>query len=182
MNTPLYSKPGTVGQFLPGVAYRLDPVPGTGGGRLFVRGPNRMMGYYLPDRPGTLADTGEWYDTGDIVSVDEEGFVSILGRARRFAKIAGEMVSLASVEDAVSPISPGVVAAVSRPNATKGEELVLFTDDEKLGQNAVREAVRAKGLSDLCVPRQIRVCSPFPLLGSGKPDLVALQALANQPD
>ncbi len=84
-----------------------------------------MMGYYLPDQPGVLADSGEWYDTGDIVTVDDQGYVTILGRAKRFAKIAGEMVSLAAVEEAVSGASAGAMAVVSRPHPTKGEELVL---------------------------------------------------------
>lgn len=180
MNTPLCYKAGTVGQFIPGIEHRLEPVPGTAGGRLFFRGPNRMMGYYLPEQPGVLADSGEWYDTGDIVSVDEQGFVSILGRAKRFAKIAGEMVSLAAVEEAVSAVCAGAVAVVSRPHPQKGEELVLFTADGALTIEAAREAVRAKGLSDLSAPRQVRLCSPFPLLGSGKPDLVKLQELAGQ--
>ena len=180
INTPLAFKQGTVGCFLPGITYRLEPVPGTSGGRLFFRGPNRMMGYYLPDQPGVLADTGEWYDTGDIVSVDDEGFVSILGRAKRFAKIAGEMVSLSAVEEAVSGSTTGTVAVVSRPHPTKGEELVLFTSDAALTLDAVREAVRAKGLSDLSSPKQIKLCTPFPMLGSGKPDLLALQQLAER--
>jgi len=180
MNTPLCYKPGTVGQFIPGISYRLEPVPGTAGGRLFFRGPNRMMGYYLPDRPGILVDSGEWYDTGDIVSVDDQGFVSILGRAKRFAKIAGEMVSLAAIEEAVAGAASGEVAVVSRPHPSKGEELVLFTADPALKAEAVRNALRARGLSDLCVPRQVRLCTPFPLLGSGKPDLVALQEIAGR--
>ncbi len=180
MNTPLCYKPGTVGQFMPGIEHRLEPVPGTAGGRLFFRGPNRMMGYYLPDQPGVLVDSGDWYDTGDIVSVDDQGFVSILGRAKRFAKIAGEMVSLAAVEEAVSAVCAGSVAIVSRPHPLRGEELVLFTADAALTMDAAREAIRARGLSDLSAPKQVRVCSPFPLLGSGKPDLVALQELANQ--
>ncbi|HZZ20993.1 MAG TPA: MFS transporter [Opitutaceae bacterium] len=178
INTPLAFKPGTVGCFLPGVRYKLDPVPGTEGGRLHFSGPNRMMGYYLPENPGVLAESGEWYDTGDIVAVDEQGFVSILGRAKRFAKIAGEMVSLSSVEEAISSACTGMAAVVSRPHPTKGEELVIVTSDKALTAEAVREAVRAKGLSDLSIPRQIRVCVPFPLLGSGKPDLVALQQVA----
>jgi acyl-[acyl-carrier-protein]-phospholipid O-acyltransferase/long-chain-fatty-acid--[acyl-carrier-protein] ligase len=178
MNTPLACKPGSVGQFLPGIEHRLEPVPGVAGGRLFFKGPNRMMGYYLPDRPGVLVDDGEWFDTGDIVSVDAQGFVTILGRAKRFAKIAGEMVSLAAVEEAVAEAAAGPVAVVSRPHPTKGEELVLFAADETLTLEKVREAVRAKGLSDLSLPRQVRHCAPFPLLGSGKPDLVALQTLA----
>ena len=181
MNTPLLFKAGTVGSFLPGIEYRLEPVPGTAGGRLFFRGPNRMMGYYLPENPGVLADTGEWYDTGDIVSVDEQGFISILGRAKRFAKIAGEMVSLSAVEEAVSTAAQGPVAVASRPHPTKGEELVLFTSDPKLTMEAVRDAVRSKGLSDLSTPRQLRLCTPFPLLGSGKPDLVTLQQLLEAP-
>jgi acyl-[acyl-carrier-protein]-phospholipid O-acyltransferase/long-chain-fatty-acid--[acyl-carrier-protein] ligase len=180
INTPLAFKQGTVGCFLPGIEYRLEPVPGTSGGRLFFRGPNRMMGYYLPEQPGVLADTGEWYDTGDIVSVDDQGFVTILGRAKRFAKIAGEMVSLSAVEEAVSGSVTGAAAVVSRPHPTKGEELVLFSSDAGLTLEAVREAVRAKGLSDLSAPKQVRLCTPFPLLGSGKPDLVALQLLAER--
>jgi acyl-[acyl-carrier-protein]-phospholipid O-acyltransferase/long-chain-fatty-acid--[acyl-carrier-protein] ligase len=140
-----------------------------------------MLGYYLPENPGVLAETGEWYDTGDIVSVDEQGFVSILGRAKRFAKIAGEMVSLSAVEEAISGACTGMAAVVSRPHPTKGEELVVVTADKTLTVEAVREAVRAKGLSDISVPRQIRVCVTFPLLGSGKPDLVALQQIAEAP-
>ena len=180
INTPLAFKAGTVGCFLPGIKYRLEPVPGLPGGRLFFSGPNRMMGYYLPERPGVLADTEEWYDTGDLVSVDEQGFVRILGRAKRFAKIAGEMVSLAAIEEAVSESVTGMAAVVGRPHPAKGEELVLLTSDPGLTAEAVREAVRAKGLSDLSVPKQIRFCAPFPLLGSGKPDLVALQQLAER--
>lgn len=180
INTPLAFKPGTVGCILPGIAHRLEPAPGTQGGRLFFRGPNRMMGYYLPEQPGVLADTGEWYDTGDIVSIDEDGFISILGRAKRFAKIAGEMVSLSAVEEAVSGSTTGVAAVISRPHPTKGEELVLFTSDGGLALETIRDAVRSRGLSDLCVPRQIRRCPAFPMLGSGKPDLVALQKLADQ--
>lgn len=181
MNTPLSNKPGTVGRLLPGIEHRLEPVPGTAGGRLFFRGPNRMLGYYLPERPGQLVETDDWYDTGDIVSLDEQGFVTILGRARRFAKIAGEMVSLAAVEEAISIDANGIVAVVSRPHPTKGEELIVCTADAALSMETVRESIRTKGLSDLSVPKQIKVLTPFPLLGSGKPDLVALQQSVTEP-
>jgi acyl-[acyl-carrier-protein]-phospholipid O-acyltransferase/long-chain-fatty-acid--[acyl-carrier-protein] ligase len=181
MNTPLSNKPGTVGRLLPGIEHRLEPVPGTAGGRLFFRGPNRMLGYYLPERPGQLAETDDWYDTGDIVSLDEQGFVTILGRAKRFAKIAGEMVSLAAVEEAISTSANGIVAVVSRPHPTKGEELIVCTADTALTMETVRESIRTKGLSDLSVPKQIKVLTPFPLLGSGKPDLVALQQTVTEP-
>jgi acyl-[acyl-carrier-protein]-phospholipid O-acyltransferase/long-chain-fatty-acid--[acyl-carrier-protein] ligase len=178
MNTPLASKPGTVGRFLPGIEYRLEPVPGTPGGRLHFRGPNRMLGYYLPEKPGVLADAQAWYDTGDIVSVDDQGYVAVLGRAKRFAKIAGEMVSLAAVEEAVSIATAGPISIVSRPHPIKGEELVVCTSDPGLTLEAIRNAVRAKGLAELSVPRQIVLLAEFPLLGSGKPDLTALQEAA----
>jgi acyl-[acyl-carrier-protein]-phospholipid O-acyltransferase/long-chain-fatty-acid--[acyl-carrier-protein] ligase len=181
MNTPLSNKAGTVGTFLPCIEHRLEPIPGTGGGRLFFRGPNRMLGYYLPDQPGVLVDTDEWYDTGDIVTVDEEGFVTILGRAKRFAKIAGEMVSLTAVEEAISTASSGLVAVMSRPHPSKGEELVVCTADVALTMEQIRTAIRTKGLSDLSVPKQIKVCTPFPLLGTGKPDLITLQQLVTEP-
>ncbi len=100
VNSPMHQKAGTVGRFLPGIEYKLEDVPGVEeGGRLFVRGPNVMLGYYKPDKPGILQPPDEgWHDTGDIVGIDDKGYVKILGRAKRFAKIAGEMVSLASVE------------------------------------------------------------------------------------
>ena len=175
INTPLAYTPGTVGRFLPGIEYRLEPLPGTPGGRLHFRGPNRMMGYYLPGNPGVLADTEAWYDTGDIVSVDDQGYVTILGRAKRFAKIAGEMVSLAAVEEAISSATAGPLAVVSRPNPTRGEELVVCTADPGLTLDAIRKAIREKGLAELSAPRQIRLLAALPLLGSGKPDLAALQ-------
>ena len=137
-----------------------------------------MMGYYLPDKPGVLADAQAWYDTGDIVSVDDQGYVAILGRAKRFAKIAGEMVSLAAVEEAVSTVTAGPISVVSRPHPTKGEELVVCTSDPALTLEAVRNAVRAKGLAELNAPKQILLLAEFPLLGSGKPDLAALQEAA----
>ncbi|HSR72917.1 MAG TPA: AMP-binding protein, partial [Kiloniellales bacterium] len=99
-NTPMHYRAGTVGRFLPGIRHRLEPVPGLDeGGQLFVAGPNVMLGYVLAEAPGELRPPTEgWYDTGDIVAIDDEGFVTIQGRAKRFIKIAGEMVSLAAVE------------------------------------------------------------------------------------
>ena len=91
------------------------------------------------------------------------------------------MVSLASVEEAISTASAGLVAVMSRPHPTKGEELVVCTADAALTMEQIREAIRTKGLSDLSVPKQIKVCTPFPLLGSGKPDLVALQQIVTEP-
>ncbi len=130
VNTPAFNKIGTVGKLLPFIEARLEPVPGIDeGGRLIVRGPNVMIGYFRADNPGELEPpAGGWHDTGDIVAIDAEGFVSIKGRAKRFAKIAGELVSLGAIEDHVSGLWPDdLVAAVSAPDPKRGERVILAT-------------------------------------------------------
>lgn len=185
VNTPMGAKRGTVGQLLPGMEMALDPVPGIeNGGLLSVRGPNLMAGYLRYEKPGVLeAPTTErgdgWYCTGDIVSVDSEGYLSIVGRVKRFAKIAGEMVSLEVVEKLAQLASPACShAATSRPDAAKGEAIVLFTTDAALGGEALRAAARTLGVPELAVPRQVRVVAAVPMLGTGKTDYVALKAMA----
>ena len=126
LNTPMFNKFGTVGRILPGMEARLEKVEGVEeGGRLLVRGPNVMLGYLKADKPGVLEPPPEgWHDTGDIVTIDEQGFVTIKGRAKRFAKVGGEMISLAAVEALAAelwPDAPSAVAAV--PDARKGERL-----------------------------------------------------------
>ena len=108
VNTPMHFRAGTVGRLLPGIDHRLDAVPGIAdGARLAVRGPNVMRGYLKAEKPGVLQPPdGGWYDTGDIVAVDADGFVTIKGRAKRFAKVAGEMVPLGAVEELVSKVWP----------------------------------------------------------------------------
>jgi acyl-[acyl-carrier-protein]-phospholipid O-acyltransferase/long-chain-fatty-acid--[acyl-carrier-protein] ligase len=178
MNTPMFAKPGTAGRFLPGIQWRIEPVPGIErGGRLHVRGANVMLGYFLAGQPGQLQPPPDgWYDTGDIVEVDDEGFVTILGRARRFAKVAGEMVSLAAVEDLASAVWPAALhAAVARPHPLKGEEIVLVTEQADAARGALLAAARQRGASELTVPRTIVVRKRLPVLGSGKPDYVALE-------
>ncbi len=174
VNSPFYAKRGTVGRFVPGIEYRLDEVPGIPeGGRLFVRGPNIMKGYYKIDKPGVLQPLeSEWYDTGDIVSVDEEGFIMIQGRAKRFAKIGGEMVSLTAVEQALYVEWPkNHHCVVSIPDAKKGERLVLVTTNMKADREAVLHALRGQGLPEIAMPREVRTQSSIPLLGSGKVDV-----------
>ena len=130
LNTPMFNKFGTVGRLLPGMEARLEPVPGVeDGGRLFVRGPNVMLGYLRAENPGVLERPPEgWHDTGDIVSIDPEGFITISGRAKRFAKIGGEMVSLAAVEMLAAELWPDALSGVATvPDPRKGERLILVT-------------------------------------------------------
>ncbi|MFZ2971205.1 MAG: bifunctional acyl-ACP--phospholipid O-acyltransferase/long-chain-fatty-acid--ACP ligase [Ferribacterium limneticum] len=185
VNTPMAYRTGTVGNLLPGVEHKLVPVPGiTGGGILHVRGPNVMAGYLKGDQPGVLqppvSDVGDgWYETGDVVEVDEDGFVKIVGRVKRFAKIAGEMVSLEVVEKLATATSPALPhAASSQPDAAKGEALVLFTTDGELTRELLAAKARETGIPELAVPRKIHKVDSLPLLGTGKVDYVTLKRLA----
>jgi acyl-[acyl-carrier-protein]-phospholipid O-acyltransferase/long-chain-fatty-acid--[acyl-carrier-protein] ligase len=180
LNTPMFNRFGTVGRLLPGVEARLDPVPSIEeGGRLYVRGPNVMLGYLKTDQPGVLVppDKG-WHDTGDIVAIDRDGFVTIKGRAKRFAKIGGEMISLAAVEGLASELWPEAQAAViALPDPRRGERLVLVSDKRGAARAAFQAHAKARGAADLMVPSEVIVVDKLPLLGSGKADLVAVARL-----
>ena len=181
MNTPIANKAGTVGRLSPRMQARLEPVAGIeDGGRLFVRGPNVMLGYYRAENPGVLEPPADgWHDTGDIVAIDAQGFITIKGRAKRFAKIGGEMVSLSAVEALAADAFPGsALVVVSLPDARKGERLVLITTDTSLRRDQLVRHARGRGASELMVPADILVVGSLPLLGSGKPDYVAATALA----
>jgi acyl-[acyl-carrier-protein]-phospholipid O-acyltransferase/long-chain-fatty-acid--[acyl-carrier-protein] ligase len=174
VNTPMALKYGTAGRLLPAVEYRLEPVEGVAeGGRLFVRGPNVMRGYLNPDANAQFKVLGGWYDTGDIAQVDDEKFVTILGRMKRFAKISGEMVSLTAVEDALAGAFPQYgarcqVAVVSRPDEEKGETLIAAANEPKLKLDEIRSALRAKGFPNLALPREVKFLQEIPKLGTGK--------------
>jgi acyl-[acyl-carrier-protein]-phospholipid O-acyltransferase / long-chain-fatty-acid--[acyl-carrier-protein] ligase len=184
LSTPQCFRLSTVGRLLPGVEMRIEPRPGIEhGGVLHVRGPNLMLGYYLYDQPGVVQPPrsvfGEgWYCTGDVVDLDAEGLISVVGRMRRFAKIAGEMVSLDRVEEIARSASPDARhAAVLRTEAAGGETCVLFTTDPQLTRHVLSLAARRLGLQDLAVARHIVHLAELPVLGSGKTDYVTLQSV-----
>lgn len=178
-NLPGNNLPGSVGRFLPGIEWRLEPVEGIAeGGRLHVRGPNVMRGYLAPDAPGGIQAPPEgWYDTGDIVSVDD-GFVTIRGRAKRFAKIGGEMISLAAVESVVQGLWPEANhVLVSLPDPRRGEQMMLVTDKPDADREALLAHMRSLGLPELWVPKAILVAA-IPVTGTGKIDVLATTAMA----
>lgn len=179
-NLPASNRPGSVGPLLPGIAAQLIPVDGIDeGGRLRVKGANVMAGYLLAGMPGVLhPPQGGWHDTGDIVTIDEARMVTIRGRARRFAKIGGEMVSLAAVEAVASALWPDwqhVIVAL--PDDRKGEQLVLVTDKPDADTQELQAYARAHGMPELWVPRVLLVVASIPVLGSGKVDLPATIAM-----
>jgi acyl-[acyl-carrier-protein]-phospholipid O-acyltransferase/long-chain-fatty-acid--[acyl-carrier-protein] ligase len=184
VNVPMACRIGSVGQLVPGMEYAIEPVTGIAqGGALHVKGPNVMKGYLLVDQPGVIQpprSLGEgWYATGDIVEFDADDFIHIRGRVKRFAKIAGEMISLEMVERLAAQAAPGFQhAASSRADAAKGEALVLFTTAPTLRREQLITAARTLGAPELAVPRDLRVVTGIPLLGSGKTDYVRLQEMA----
>ncbi len=180
VNTAIHGREGTVGRPLPGIRVRLEPVEGVAdAGRLWLSGPNMMMGTMSADRPGELQPLEGWHDTGDIVSIDREGFITIRGRAKRFAKIAGEMVSLGAVEMLVQALWPEERhAVVAVPDKRRGERIVLVTTAHNADAEQLRKYGKAHGAAELAVPGDIVKVTEIPVLGSGKTDYVAAQRMA----
>jgi acyl-[acyl-carrier-protein]-phospholipid O-acyltransferase/long-chain-fatty-acid--[acyl-carrier-protein] ligase len=190
VNTPLQAKYGSAGRLMPGMEYRLEPVEGIteegngkpNVGRLHVRGPNVMKGYLNADANAKFQAMGGWYDTGDIVRVDAEGFLYIQGRLKRFAKISGEMVSLTAVEDALAGAFPHYglrcqVAVIARPDEEKGERLIAVSNEPRLSLEEVRVAVKNRGLPNIAVPRDVKFIHEIPKLGTGKTNHRELEKL-----
>jgi acyl-[acyl-carrier-protein]-phospholipid O-acyltransferase/long-chain-fatty-acid--[acyl-carrier-protein] ligase len=183
LNTPMFNKFGSVGRILPGMEARLEAVEGVEeGGRLFVRGPNVMLGYLRAENPGVLeAPPQGWHDTGDIVSIDTQGFVTIKGRAKRFAKVGGEMISLAAVEMLAAEAWPDdLSAAVAVPDPRKGEKILLYTQKKDATRPEFLAFARSRHAADLMTPAEVIVVDKLPLLGSGKTDYVSLTKIARE--
>jgi len=182
-NQPGANRLGTVGKMMEGMEYRLEPVEGIpNAGRLFVRGPNVMKGYLKPDQPGVLHPLSDgWHDTGDVVAIDEEGFIAIRGRVKRFAKISGEMVSLAVVENCASALWPdNMHAAVAVPDGRKGEQIVLVTDAPEANRAELVAWAQNHGVPELAVPRKVVHVDKVPVLGTGKTDYGNVTKVANE--
>jgi acyl-[acyl-carrier-protein]-phospholipid O-acyltransferase / long-chain-fatty-acid--[acyl-carrier-protein] ligase len=184
-NQPGMNRAGTVGHLVAGIESRIDPVETIrDGGRLFVRGPNIMLGYMQADRPGEIAPPADgWHDTGDIVFVDEDGYMSIRGRLKRFAKIGGESVSLTIVENCASALWPDHAhAAMAVPDGRKGECIVLVTTNPDASRSELLVWVQNHGVPELAVPRRVLPVNDIPVLGSGKTDYRAVAALIAEGD
>jgi acyl-[acyl-carrier-protein]-phospholipid O-acyltransferase/long-chain-fatty-acid--[acyl-carrier-protein] ligase len=183
LNTPMFNKFGSVGRILPGMEARLDKVEGVEeGGRLFVRGPNVMLGYLKVENPGVLEPPVDgWHDTGDIVAIDAQGFVTIKGRAKRFAKVGGEMISLAAVEMIAADLWPNALSAVvAVPDPRKGERLILVTQQKDATRSQFIAFARERGASELMIPAEIMVLDKMPILGTGKVDQVSVVKLVQE--
>ena len=183
VNTPMFYKAGTVGRLMPGMQYKLEDIPGIeNGGKLHLYGENIMRGYLLSDNPGKLVAPhslyGEgWYDTGDIVHVDEERYISIRGRSKRFAKIAGEMVSLTATEQLINDIWPDAQhAVVCIPEEKKGEQLVLITTKEKATSKDL--IALAKDVASINLPKKFITVAHVPVLATGKINYIEATELA----
>ena len=180
-NTPMANRNGSVGQFVPGIRYQVTPVPGIAeGGLLRVQGANVMQGYYLYDQPGVLVPPkGGWYDTGDVVEIDAEGFIHIKGRVKRFAKVAGEMVSLETVEMLACKAAPDFShAATTQVDSQRGENIVLYTTDPALRREDLQIVAKNLGVPELAIARKLVLVDAIPVLGTGKTDYVSLKKMA----
>ena len=190
LNTPMHDKPGSVGRFLPKIEYQIKAVEGIEyGGKLCIRGPNIMQGYITKDNPGIITSPwvdqpgDNWYDTGDIVSVDDEGYIKILGREKRFAKIAGEMISLAVVEDLLYRLDPEFLhAVISIADEAKGEKLIALTTSKNISSDKILLLCHQMQLSELYLPKIVKTVKELPVLVTGKVDYRKILQLSKEID
>ncbi len=181
VNTPANKRMHSVGKLLPGLEYKLLEVEGIHeGGNLCVRGDNVMQGYMYHNKPNVLVPPKEgWHELGDIVDVDKENFIYIKGRAKRFAKIGGEMVSFAAVEQALAPLlQDSVYGIVSISHEKRGELLVLIVENSDITNGKIATHFANNGYPSLWTPKSIIRVKEAPVLGSGKFDYTKAKELA----
>ena len=181
-NNRIFNRFGSIGKLLPKIQHKIVPVDGIkNGGELWVKGPNVMLGYIHPNNPGVLEPLKDgWYHTGDVVEIDEIGFVYIRDRIKRFAKVGGEMVSLNAVHETVVKAfeADGVEWAygiVAVPHETKGEQIVLATNNKKATNDRLHAYIKQNGLPELYLPRVIVYRDSLPVFATGKADNVTLK-------
>ena len=183
-NNRIFNRFGSIGKLLPAIKYKIEPVDGIEkGGELVVKGPNIMLGYIMSENPGVLVPLdGGWYHTGDVVDIDEIGFVYIKDRIKRFAKIGGEMVSLNAVQEMVCKAYEWMGAdfqygVVSIPHESKGEQIVLVSNNKQVSQNVLHDYIKNNGMSELFLPRVILYRDSLPVFATGKMDNVSLKKI-----
>ncbi|MDM5146783.1 AMP-binding protein [Candidatus Persebacteraceae bacterium Df01] len=185
VNAPETNRPGSVGKPLDGIVVRLEQVAGVAkGGRLHIKGPNVMLGYFHADKPGVLQPPPDgWHDTGDIVELDDDGYLYIKGRMRRFIKIAGEMVPLDVIGETLKAHWLDFDFSVtSLQDTRRGEEPVLLTTMPEANRQNIAAVIQDAGLPSLWQPRRVFVVENIPLQPTGKPDYLAIQQLAAECD
>jgi len=180
------NRPGSIGVPIPGVEIRIEHIesgeicPACETGRILVRGENVMKGYLNNVEETHMRLKNGWYDTGDLGYLDEDGYLWHKGRLKRFVKIAGEMISLVAVEDALDQVTPEEVecCAVELPDARRGARIVAITS-EKVDSNEITQRL-GDSLPNLALPKQFLVVKEFPRMGSGKTDFRSLTDLVRK--
>ena len=183
--------PGSIGCPLPGIHARIVDIntgvelPPGEDGRLQVRAGSVMKGYLGQPELTEQVIQNNYYDTGDIGHMDEDGYIYITGRASRFSKIGGEMVPHEGVEEAITQVlhsETREIAVAGRSDRLKGERLVIFHIIENIDTAAIINGLREAGLPNIWIPKAddfIKV-DQLPMLGSGKLDLSALRKMAEK--
>jgi acyl-[acyl-carrier-protein]-phospholipid O-acyltransferase/long-chain-fatty-acid--[acyl-carrier-protein] ligase len=176
VNTPQHNRPGSVGKALPNVDVRMEHYD-TGEecqvneiGKILVRGPNVMKGYFDDFEATSLHIRHGWYDTGDMGFQDQDGYLWHVGRLRRFLKIAGEMVSLVKVEDVLEKLLPPDCSCcvVEVPDALRGARIVAAVT-QQVDERAIVQQM-TESLPKIALPKQFVVLPELPKMSSGKLD------------
>ena len=186
----LRNRPGTVGKAFSGTEFKIvdpdsiEPLPTGEDGLILIGGPQIMKGYLkMPEKTAEvieLIDGYRWYRTGDKGHLDEDGFLTIVDRYSRFAKIGGEMISLTTVEEEILDACNKTdleIAATCLPDQRKGEKIVLLAN-KNLDKNQLKRLLSDAKVNPLYHPAQVLIVEEIPKLGSGKTDFGATKKIA----